>query len=119
MCSVSGATYAFVEYEDKKDAHEAIKATNGYNYNGFELRVKRARTGGGARRGDYEDNVEHDGEVKQAERIEVERIEAERIEVKRIEVERVEAERVEVERIEVERVEAERVEVERIEVERV
>eukprot|EP01071_Lankesteria_metandrocarpae_P007487 Lankesteria_metandrocarpae@DN4696_c0_g1_i4.p1 len=48
MCSVSGATYAFVEYEDKKDAHEAIKATNGYNYNGYPLRVKHART-------DYED----------------------------------------------------------------
>ncbi|KAM2027029.1 hypothetical protein ACFX1T_019387 [Malus domestica] len=37
--------YAFVEYEDPRDADDAIYGRDGYNFDGFHLRVKLAHGG--------------------------------------------------------------------------
>ncbi|CAN6542539.1 unnamed protein product [Malus baccata var. baccata] len=37
--------YAFVEYEDPRDADDAIYGRDGYNFDGFRLRVKLAHGG--------------------------------------------------------------------------
>jgi len=38
--TVSGAPFAFIEFSDERDAQEAIKGRDGYNFNGYRLRVE-------------------------------------------------------------------------------
>ncbi|KAF8820151.1 Rna recognition motif-containing protein [Cardiosporidium cionae] len=48
--TVSGAPYAFIEYVDSRDAEDAIKDRNGYDFDGSRLRVEvpfNARNGRG------------------------------------------------------------------------
>jgi len=55
-----GPPFAFVEFEDKRDAEDAVHARDGYNYDGYHLRVEFPRGngpggrggGGGSRGGD-------------------------------------------------------------------
>lgn len=50
--------YAFVEFEDPRDAEDAIRGRNGYEFEGRPLRVEAAsgrRREGGDRRGQYDD----------------------------------------------------------------
>eukprot|EP00923_Selenidium_pygospionis_P029601 GHVN01052760.1.p2 GENE.GHVN01052760.1~~GHVN01052760.1.p2 ORF type:complete len:248 (+),score=15.51 GHVN01052760.1:70-813(+) len=63
--TISGAPFAFVEYDDPRDADDAIKGRDGYNLQGCRLRVEipfanrgmgrggRGGRGGAPRRGDY------------------------------------------------------------------
>jgi len=44
-----GPPFAFVEFEDPRDAEDSVKQRNGYDYDGYVLRVEFPR-GGGARR---------------------------------------------------------------------
>ena len=47
-----GPPFAFVEFEDPRDADDAVHARDGYNYDGYHLRVEFPRgTGPGGRRG--------------------------------------------------------------------
>merc|ERR1712095_216130 len=50
-----GPPFAFVEFEDPRDADDAVYARDGYDYDGYKLRVEFPRGGGGppARRSQY------------------------------------------------------------------
>ncbi|KAL3856510.1 hypothetical protein ACJMK2_011260 [Sinanodonta woodiana] len=41
-----GPPFAFVEFEDPRDAEDAVAKKNGYNYDGYSLRVEFPRGGG-------------------------------------------------------------------------
>ncbi|XP_055326686.1 serine/arginine-rich splicing factor 1B isoform X2 [Sitodiplosis mosellana] len=41
-----GPPFAFVEFEDSRDAEDAVKARDGYDYDGYRLRVEFPRGGG-------------------------------------------------------------------------
>lgn len=41
-----GPPFAFVEFEDARDAEDAVKARDGYDYDGYRLRVEFPRGGG-------------------------------------------------------------------------
>lgn len=41
-----GPPFAFVEFEDNRDADDAVKARDGYDYDGYRLRVEFPRGGG-------------------------------------------------------------------------
>ncbi|KAM3957847.1 LOW QUALITY PROTEIN: splicing factor 2 [Aphomia sociella] len=42
-----GPPFAFVEFEDPRDADDAVRARDGYDYDGYRLRVEFPRGGGG------------------------------------------------------------------------
>lgn len=44
---ISGPPFAFVEFEDGRDASDAVKARDGYDYDGYRLRVEFPRGGEG------------------------------------------------------------------------
>ncbi|XP_063628446.1 serine/arginine-rich splicing factor 1B [Cydia splendana] len=44
-----GPPFAFVEFEDPRDAEDAVRARDGYDYDGYRLRVEFPRGGGGGR----------------------------------------------------------------------
>uniref|UniRef100_A0A0K2UJR1 Serine/argininerich splicing factor 1like [Metaseiulus occidentalis] n=1 Tax=Lepeophtheirus salmonis TaxID=72036 RepID=A0A0K2UJR1_LEPSM len=46
-----GPPFAFVEFEDHRDADDAVYARDGYDYDGYKLRVEFPRGGGGSFRG--------------------------------------------------------------------
>merc|ERR1712095_45539 len=46
-----GPPFAFVEFEDPRDADDAVYARDGYDYDGYKLRVEFPRGGGGSFRG--------------------------------------------------------------------
>lgn len=46
-----GPPFAFVEFEDPRDAEDAVHARDGYNYDGYHLRVEFPRGTGPGRRG--------------------------------------------------------------------
>merc|ERR1711874_351275 len=46
-----GPPFAFVEFEDARDADDAVYARDGYDYDGYKLRVEFPRGGGGSFRG--------------------------------------------------------------------
>ncbi|KAJ8312233.1 hypothetical protein KUTeg_009606 [Tegillarca granosa] len=46
-----GPPFAFVEFEDPRDAQDAVKDRDGYNYDGYTLRVEFPRGGGPGRGG--------------------------------------------------------------------
>ncbi|KAI8441774.1 hypothetical protein MSG28_005463 [Choristoneura fumiferana] len=46
-----GPPFAFVEFEDPRDAEDAVRARDGYDYDGYRLRVEFPRGGGGGGRG--------------------------------------------------------------------
>ncbi|CAG9791142.1 unnamed protein product [Diatraea saccharalis] len=46
-----GPPFAFVEFEDPRDADDAVRARDGYDYDGYRLRVEFPRGGGGGGRG--------------------------------------------------------------------
>ena len=43
--------FAFVEFENSRDADDAVYARDGYDYDGYKLRVEFPRGGGGSFRG--------------------------------------------------------------------
>lgn len=45
----TGPPFAFIEFEDPRDAEDAIYERDGYNYDGYTLRVERPRGLGGGR----------------------------------------------------------------------
>jgi arginine/serine-rich splicing factor 1/9 len=47
----TGPPFAFIEFEDPRDAEDAIYERDGYNYDGYTLRVERPRGLGGGRGG--------------------------------------------------------------------
>lgn len=46
-----GPPFAFVEFEDPRDAEDAVRARDGYDYDGYRLRVEFPRGGGPGVRG--------------------------------------------------------------------
>merc|ERR1711881_619613 len=46
-----GPPFAFVEFEDARDAEDAVYARDGYDYDGYRLRVEFPKGGGGSFRG--------------------------------------------------------------------
>jgi len=46
-----GPPFAFVEFEDHRDAEDAVDARDGYDYDGYRLRVEFPKGGGGSFRG--------------------------------------------------------------------
>ncbi|XP_059612381.1 serine/arginine-rich splicing factor 1A [Phlebotomus argentipes] len=52
-----GPPFAFVEFEDARDADDAVKARDGYDYDGYRLRVEFPRGGGP---GSYRGNRSND-----------------------------------------------------------
>lgn len=46
-----GPPFAFVEFEDTRDAEDAVYARDGYDYDGYRLRVEFPKGGGGSFRG--------------------------------------------------------------------
>ncbi|VDI80433.1 splicing factor, arginine/serine-rich 1/9 [Mytilus galloprovincialis] len=48
-----GPPFAFVEFEDPRDADDAVVQRDGYNYDGYTLRVEFPRGGGGRGRGGF------------------------------------------------------------------
>merc|ERR1712048_1015177 len=46
-----GPRFSFVEFEDPRDADDAVYARDGYDYDGYKLRVEFPRGGGGSFRG--------------------------------------------------------------------
>lgn len=46
-----GPPFAFVEFEDPRDADDAVRSRDGYNYDGYTLRVEFPRGGGPGRGG--------------------------------------------------------------------
>ena len=46
-----GPPFSFVEFEDPRDADDAVYARDGYDYDGYKLRVEFPRGGGGSFRG--------------------------------------------------------------------
>ncbi|XP_017475210.1 PREDICTED: serine/arginine-rich splicing factor 1A-like [Rhagoletis zephyria] len=57
-----GPPFAFVEFEDARDAEDAVKARDGYDYDGYRLRVEFPRGGGpGSFRGNRNDRNRNDG----------------------------------------------------------
>lgn len=44
--SHKGPPFAFLEYEDKRDADDAIRARDGYDYDGYRLRVEHPKGNG-------------------------------------------------------------------------
>jgi len=46
-----GPPFAFVEFDDPKDAEDAVYARDGYDYDGYKLRVEFPKGGGGSFRG--------------------------------------------------------------------
>ncbi|CAD6992020.1 probable splicing factor, arginine/serine-rich 3 [Ceratitis capitata] len=56
-----GPPFAFVEFEDARDAEDAVKARDGYDYDGYRLRVEFPRGGGpGSFRGNRNDRNRND-----------------------------------------------------------
>ncbi len=43
-----GPPFAFVEFEDPRDAEDAVRARDGYDYDGYKIRVEFPRGGGGS-----------------------------------------------------------------------
>ncbi len=43
-----GPPFAFIEFEDPRDAEDAVHARDGYDYDGYKLRVEFPRGGGGS-----------------------------------------------------------------------
>lgn len=57
-----GPPFAFVEFEDARDAEDAVKARDGYDYDGYRLRVEFPRGGGpGSYRGGRGDRNRGEG----------------------------------------------------------
>ncbi|EDW97332.1 serine/arginine-rich splicing factor 1B [Drosophila yakuba] len=57
-----GPPFAFVEFEDARDADDAVKARDGYDYDGYRLRVEFPRGGGpGSYRGGNRNDRSRDG----------------------------------------------------------
>lgn len=57
-----GPPFAFVEFEDARDAEDAVKARDGYDYDGYRLRVEFPRGGGpGSYRGGRGDRSRGEG----------------------------------------------------------
>ena len=57
-----GPPFAFVEFEDARDADDAVKARDGYDYDGYRLRVEFPRGGGpGSYRGNNRSGGGRDG----------------------------------------------------------
>ncbi|XP_018784997.1 PREDICTED: probable splicing factor, arginine/serine-rich 3 [Bactrocera latifrons] len=57
-----GPPFAFVEFDDARDAEDAVKARDGYDYDGYRLRVEFPRGGGpGSFRGNRNDRNRNDG----------------------------------------------------------
>ncbi|XP_030373572.1 serine/arginine-rich splicing factor 1A isoform X2 [Scaptodrosophila lebanonensis] len=57
-----GPPFAFVEFEDARDADDAVKARDGYDYDGYRLRVEFPRGGGpGSYRGNRNDRSRDGG----------------------------------------------------------
>ncbi|XP_053969662.1 serine/arginine-rich splicing factor 1A-like [Anastrepha ludens] len=57
-----GPPFAFVEFEDARDAEDAVKARDGYDYDGYRLRVEFPRGGGpGSFRGNRNDRSRNGG----------------------------------------------------------
>ncbi|XP_034113146.1 serine/arginine-rich splicing factor 1 isoform X2 [Drosophila sulfurigaster albostrigata] len=57
-----GPPFAFVEFEDARDADDAVKARDGYDYDGYRLRVEFPRGGGpGSYRGNNRNDRSRDG----------------------------------------------------------
>ncbi|XP_011196868.1 probable splicing factor, arginine/serine-rich 3 [Zeugodacus cucurbitae] len=57
-----GPPFAFVEFDDARDAEDAVKARDGYDYDGYRLRVEFPRGGGpGSFRGNRNDRSRNDG----------------------------------------------------------
>ncbi|XP_066518590.1 serine/arginine-rich splicing factor 1A isoform X2 [Hoplias malabaricus] len=48
-----GPPFAFVEFEDPRDAEDAVYARDGYDYDGYRLRVEFPRSGRGMGRGGF------------------------------------------------------------------
>ena len=46
-----GPPFAFVEFDDVRDATDAVKARDGYDYDGYRLRVEFPRSSGSSRHG--------------------------------------------------------------------
>nr|XP_002124933.3 serine/arginine-rich splicing factor 1A [Ciona intestinalis] len=42
-----GSPFAFIDYEDYRDADDAVRARNGYNFDGYKLKVERPRSSSG------------------------------------------------------------------------
>ncbi|VEL23259.1 unnamed protein product, partial [Protopolystoma xenopodis] len=45
-----GPPFAFIEFEDERDAADAVRERDGYTYDGYALRVEFPRGGGGLRK---------------------------------------------------------------------
>jgi hypothetical protein len=52
-CAAGGTTFAFIEYDDDRDAEDAVRDRDGYKFDGQRLRVELAR---GGRRGGPDDS---------------------------------------------------------------
>lgn len=55
-----GPPFAFVEFEDARDAEDAVKARDGYDYDGYRLRVEFPRGGGPSSRNGRDGRGNHD-----------------------------------------------------------
>merc|ERR1711962_832143 len=56
-----GPPFAFVEFDDPRDADDAVYAREGYDYDGYKLRVEFPRGGGGSFRGARDGRGSRDG----------------------------------------------------------
>jgi len=56
-----GPPFAFVEFDDPRDADDAVYARDGYDYDGYKLRVEFPRGGGGSFRGARDGRGSRDG----------------------------------------------------------
>ncbi|XP_078488460.1 serine/arginine-rich splicing factor 1B [Ciona intestinalis] len=48
-----GPPFAFVEFEDRRDAEDSVRGRNGYNFDGYKLRVEHPRGNGPSQRPAY------------------------------------------------------------------
>ena len=53
MTTMFAGSYGFVEFEDRRDAQDAVKDLDGKDMNGGRIRVEHARYGGG----DHEESL--------------------------------------------------------------
>ncbi|KAK3774011.1 hypothetical protein RRG08_030093 [Elysia crispata] len=56
-----GPPFAFVEFEDPRDAEDSVQARDGYNYDGYTLRVEFPRGSGNMPRGGFRGRPGYDG----------------------------------------------------------